>query len=529
MLDTKIFLGAIDELESKGIAREITIQALTEAFESIFKKKGYEDTRVQVDILPEKGEINIYQIKKVVEEVEDDAIEIELEDAQEINPNIKIGEDLYEKVELDDLSKAEATKFKSILKQKIKEAEKAAIYEAYADKQGELIPGVVEKIEPNFTCINIGRVTVVLPNSHKIGDEKFEIGQTVKVHLAQVNSSVGGPQLHVSRADQGFLKRLFEEEVREIYDGIIEIKDVAREAGERSKVSVITHDDDVDPVGACIGQGGTKIQKICNQIGKEKIDIVKYHELPALFIAEALKPAVVLGVAANEETKHAIAVVKNNDLRVAIGKRGINVTLAARLTGWKIDIKETDDALKEGIAYDSIEVLEAKEKAYINEKTRKVIMEELQLPKIDEILEEENKNEPLEVKEEVAPATEEEIAVEEEVEEVQEPVKESPKEEVKFEEVKVEIKNSAKVSLSDLEKQIDDEKKKKSQQPKSYKKLEKVEKEEKEEKEEKINRSNYLEVEYTEDELKEIEEEENEEYEYDEDVDYSEFDKYYED
>ena len=329
MLDAKIFLKAVDELEEKGISRDVTIQALKESFESIFKKKNYEDTRVECNIDAEKATIEIYSIKTIVEDVMDDNLEIALEDAILENPNAKVGEDHRTPHTLDSFTKADALKFKSVLRQKIKEAEKAAIYAAYSDKEGELITGVVEKVEPGrFTLINIGRTTVSLHDAQKIGDETFKVGQSVKVYLSQVNSSTSGPKFYVSRADAGFLKRLFEEEIPEIYDGTVVIKDIAREAGERSKVAVYSTDPNVDPIGACIGQGGSKIQKICSQLGKEKIDIVLYHEYPGLFIAEALKPAHVLGVKLNEEANNAIAVVNNGDLRVAIGKRGINAILA---------------------------------------------------------------------------------------------------------------------------------------------------------------------------------------------------------
>ncbi|MGN1295840.1 MAG: transcription termination factor NusA [Bacilli bacterium] len=534
MLDTKMLLGALDELENKGISREITIQSLKEAFQAIFKKKDFVDERIQVDILPEDGQINIYSIKKVVEEVNDDALEIELEDALEINKDAKVGDDLYKKIELDSLTKQDAFKFKAILKQKIKEAEKAAIVDAYSDKQGELISGVVEKITDNSTFINIGRVTVALNNRHKIGDETFTVGQTIKVHLSEVSSAVGGPQLQVSRADSGFLRRLFEAEIPEIYDGVVEIKDIAREAGERSKVSVLSKDKDVDPIGACIGQAGTKIQRICQQIGREKIDIVQYHELPGLFIAEALKPATVLGVVINKDSKSAIAVVKDGDLRVAIGKKGINVLLAVRLTGWKIDIKELTTALEEHIVYTSLEELTKQEEEIILERKRDEIVKKAQtetlnanLPETEEIVEEQNyEEEPLVEQEEQVEVMQEEEKVE---------VEEAPaKPEVKFEDEKVELKPvfmQAKVSLNELEKQIDEEKKKNRNQPKPKKyKKEEYEEPKKEEVVEKVDRNNYMEVEYTEEELEEIENQEAADAPtYDDDIDYDEYDKYYED
>lgn len=532
MLDAKIFLKAVDELEEKGISREVTIQALKESFESIFKKKNYEDTRVECNIDVERAVIEIYSVKTIVEEVMDDNLEIALEDALLENPEAKVGEDFKTPHTLDSFTKADALKFKSVLRQKIKEAEKAAIYAAYSDKEGELITGDVEKIEPGrFTLINIGRTTVSLLDSHKIGDEQFKVGQKVKVYLSQVNSLTSGPKFHVSRADSGFLKRLFEEEIPEIYEGTVVIKDISREAGERSKVAVYSTDPNVDPIGACIGQGGTKIQKICSQLGKEKIDIVLYHEYPGLYIAEALKPANVIGVKLNEETKTAVAVVKNDELRVAIGKRGINAILAVKLTGWKVDIKEQDTAISEGIVADTLDLMTRKEEAMILERRRHELLKLTQ--KEAEGVKEVEETPVVSATEEEVVEVEETPVIEEKVEAVVEEVKEeTPVVEEKVEEVKEEpvveynpVRMQPKVSLADLEKQIEEEKKKKTQQTTKKKSFKKEEVEEEEVK--KVAPTNYMSI-YTDEELEEFDYEDEEDNEYDdEDIDYSEYDSYY--
>lgn len=526
MVDLKQFLNAIDEFENYGIAKEVTIQALKEAFTSLFVKKNYEDTRVDVNIDVEKGEITINLIKTVVENSReddlDDNVEITLEEALEINPEIAIGEDLYIPIQLDDFKKADALKFKSVFKQKIKEAEKQAVYQAFSDKKGELITGVVEKIEPNYTIINIGKTTVTLPNSRKIGDEVFSLGQNVKIYLSEISSQTSGPQLIVTRADGGFLKRLFEEEVSEVFDGTVVIKDVARHAGERSKISVYSTLDNVDPVGACIGQGGSKIQKICSQLGKEKIDVVEYHEYPGLFIAEALKPAEVLGVKVDEETHSAVAVVKNDGLRVAIGRKGINVVLAVKLTGWKIDIKELDTAIGEGIAYLTMDQMTRKEEdlklAKLREQLLKANEQEIVATPVVEEVEEVVVNE--------TPAVKEEVKVEAPV------VEETPvKEEIPFEEQKVEVNlTKPRVSLAEIEKQMEEEKKKKQVQPKKkFVKKEEVE-EKPEVKEEPVEENkptfNAMPI-YSDEELEEFEYEEEEENSYDDDIDYSDYDSYY--
>lgn len=535
MLDAKIFLKAIDELEEKGISRDVTIQALKESFESLFKKKNYEDTRVECNIDVEKATIEIFSVKTIVEEVMDDNLEIALEDAILENPDAKVGEDFKTPHTIDSFTKADAQKFKSVLRQKIKEAEKAAIYAAYSDKEGELITGVVEKIEPGkFTSVNIGRTTVYLYDAHKIGDEQFHVGQTIKVYLSQINSLSSGPKFYVSRADAGFLKRLFEEEIPEIYDGTVVIKDIAREAGERSKVAVYSTDPNVDPIGACIGQGGTKIQKICSQLGKEKIDIVLYHEYPGLYIAEALKPANVVGVKLNEEAHNAIAVVRNDELRVAIGKRGINAILAVKLTNWKIDIKEQDVAFAEGINADSLDQMARKEDTMILERRRAELLKQVEKETVVEepVVEETPVTEETPVIEGVETVeVENTIEVKEtQVEEVKESVPAVEEESVKEEEPVVEynpVRMQPKVSLADLEKQIEEEKKKKTQQTATKKKTFKKEEEVEEEEVKKVSPTNYMSI-YTDEELEEFEYEDEEENEYDdEDIDYSEYDSYY--
>lgn len=538
MVDLKQFLVAIDEFENYGIAKEVTIQAMKEAFCSLFVKKNYEDTRVEVNINPEKGEIKLALIKKVVENSRendlDDNIEITLDEAYEINKDAKVGEDIYIPIELDDLKKSDALKFKSVFKQKIKEAEKQAIYQSFADKKGELITGVVEKVEQNFTIINIGRTTVNLYNKHKIGDETFSVGQNVKVYLSEISTSNGSPQLLVTRADGGFLKRLFEEEVHEIYDGTVVIKDVARNAGERSKISVYSTVDNVDPIGACIGPGGTKIQKICAQLGKEKIDVVEYHENPGLFIAEALKPAEVLGVKVDDDTHSAIAIVKNDGLRVAIGKKGINVVLAVKLTGWKIDIKEQDTAIGEGIVYKTLDQLAYEEKEAKLIKLREKLLKDNEQELKEESVEE-SFNDELAQQELTEESTNVDLYENEKVDEVKEPQVEEKivekKEEIPFEEQKVEVNLSQpRVSLAELENQIEQDKKKKQVQPKKkFIKKEEINDKPEVEEEKEENKTTYTAMPiYSDEELEEFENEDEEENTYDDDIDYSDYDSYYE-
>ncbi len=538
------FLEAIVELEKAGIKRDVTIQALKEAFESIVKKKNYEDIDVKIDIDPEVGSISILNIRSIVSDVKDDALEISQEKAEnEVNEGkgsyIEDGK-LYSPITVDSFTRADANKFKSILKQKIKEAEKANIYAAYSDKVGEIVSGYVQKVEPRYILIDLGRTSVTLQDKYKIGDETFKPGDTIKVYLSEINSSTQGPQITVSRSDKNFLKRLFEEEIHEIFTGVVTIQDIAREAGLRSKVSVKTTDPNVDPVGACIGQGGSKIQKICSQINHEKIDIIQYHIYPGLFIAEALKPAQVIGVKLVEgDEKKAIAVIKDGETRVAIGTRGVNARLAVKLTHYSIDIMEQKDAESQGIKYETIDEMRQKEEQLIFEKRREEILQE-------QAKEEEARKARMQ-EELIHPIeTNESTKVDEEVNEVKETKKaevlEEIKEETKVKETvekeKVEEKVveynpvviGEKISLSELEKQIEEEKKKNISKP-QVKKVKKEE-EEKEFVEEKVQeeqkKATYLDI-YTDEELEELDEEEEYDDYDDEEIDYTEYDKYYDD
>lgn len=522
-MNKKVFLEAIEALESQGIAKEITINALKETFETVVKKKhidGLPDLVVRVDIVPEKGIIDIVNVKTVVEDVNDDALEISLEEARETNPNINVGDEYLIPVVVDDFKKADAMKFKSILKQKIKEAEKIAILNMYSDKIDEVISGEVEKTDP--ILVNLGRTSVVLKDTEKIGDEKFDIGQKIKVYLSGVSSS-GDSGITISRACTGFLKRLFEEEIHDVYDGTVIINDIAREAGERSKVSVSTNDINVDPVGACIGQGGSKIQKICSQLNKEKIDVIQYHIHKGLFIAECLKPAQVVGVHINEDGS-ALAIVKNGDFRIAVGKRGVNVRLASKLAKVKIDVKDEDFANENNVSFLTIDEMKKEEEAMIFEERRNALLE--QIAKEEELRKKRQEEEllnPTPVEEEVVEFDEEEYEEEfDNEEEVENEVEE------KVEEPVVEFKPvilQPKVSLADLEKQIEEEKKKKSNQGTNIKKKTEV----KEEKVEKTTKETTRMEIYTQEELDAFDEEyEDEDYLEDDDIDYDDYDEYYE-
>jgi len=545
------FLLALEEIEaSKGISKEATLQALEEAMAKAFRKQlGGDDADVRVNIDLEKGAIEMCQVKKVVDDVEDDFLEISVEDANEAHKGkkYKAGDEFIIPASLDELKKATAMSVKSIMKQKFAEAEKGILYEAFKDKINTMITGRVEKIDERGASVNIGRTSVFLPHNQMIGDEKFAVGDSIKLFVSDVASGTKGAHIVVSRANEGFLRCLFNEEIHEIYDGTITIKGIAREAGERSKVAVYSPDPNIDPAGACIGPNGSRIQKIVGQLGngqaKEKIDIISYSNNVGLYIMDALKPAHVVGIIVNEEEKTATAVVKDDSLSLAIGRKGVNARLAVRLTGFKIDIKTESEAYEEGLEFTSYEELAAKE---LENKEKAIMDARAQayentvssiLPGIPEgyiapqerVYEDEKNDELVEAleeaseKEDVAPVVEAKVEEEKPVEVA--PVKEEVKEEVKA------VKTTT--SLEDLEKSLQQEADKAKKQT-SKKKFSNKKKEEEEEEEKSTLVSNENSVRmsiYTEEELREMEEEEAREAEEqdEEDVDYDDYDDYYDD
>ena len=555
------FLAALEEIEaSKGISKATILQMLEESLIKAYKKQlGGDDADVRVNIDVEKGTIELYQAKQVVEEVEDDFLQISVQDAnaEDSSKKYKEGDEFNIYASIDELRKATAMSVKSMLKQKFAEAEKSILYETFKDKIGTLITGKVEKVDERGISVNIVKTSVYLPKKELIGDERFIVGETIKIYVDDVASGTKGAHIVVSRSKEGFLRCLFAEEIHEIYDGSIKIINIAREAGERSKVAVYSKDPNVDPAGACIGPNGSRIQKIVSQLGnggisKEKIDIIAYSDNVGLFIMEALKPARAVGIILDEEKKAATVIVKDDSLSLAIGRRGVNVRLAVKLTGYNLDVKTETVAIEEGLEYTSLEEIQALEDikkaeqraniAIENEKVNDVLrgLPEGYIAPQDRVYDDENNAEEDERTEaleneadkkqvvvEEAPVVEE-IKVEEPVEEVKEeaaPVKE----EKKVEEHK-EVKTTT--SIEELEKSLADESNKKAnkQNKKSFKKNNKKAEEETEENDKPVISTGERMSIYTEEELRQIEEEEQAEEEYDdEEVDYDEYDEYYDD
>lgn len=343
-------LDALTALEEqKGISRDVLIEAIEAALVTAYKRNFNQAQNVRVDLNLETGSMVVYSRKDVVEDVEDDRLEIALEDAKFINAAYEIGDIVEEEVTPRNFGRIAAQTAKQVVTQRVREAERGMIYEEYVDREDDIVSGVIERQDARNIYVSIGKVEAALPVNEQIQGEVYKPTTRIRVYITKVERTTRGPQVIVSRTHPGLLRRLFEMEVPEIYDGTVEIKSIAREAGDRSKISVYAHNEEVDPVGSCVGAKGARVQTIVNELNGEKIDIVEWSEDPVVFVANALSPSKVLDVQVNEEEKSTTVVVPDYQLSLAIGKRGQNARLAAKLTGWKIDIKSETDARELGI------------------------------------------------------------------------------------------------------------------------------------------------------------------------------------
>lgn len=377
---SKKFIQALDLLESeKGIKKEIVLDALKEALEKSYKKNyAGSESIIRVDINETTGKIRLYEIKHVVDDVNDEDYELSLEEAQMINPKYQVGDDVVNEVDPEVFGRLAAIQTKQLLKQKIREAEKETLYNEFIDKKDDIITGVVDRVEERFAIINIGRTGALLPVNQQIPGEKIREGQHLKVYVSDVERNTKGTHIGVSRTEPGLVKRLFEMEVPEIYDGTVEIKSVSREAGDRSKIAVYTSHDNVDPIGSCVGPKGSRVRNVVNELNGEMIDIIEWNEDPVIFISHALSPSEVVHVSIDEEKHSALVIVPDNQLSLAIGKRGQNARLAVRLTGWKIDIKSVSEAQAAGIVYgDDAEFEKSFEEEMTKEDFEEPIVEEI--------------------------------------------------------------------------------------------------------------------------------------------------------
>ena len=342
--------------EDRSLSVEVVTSALKEALTKAYRKHvEMPDALVEVEVNESDGEIKVFRQKTVVENVEDDEFEISLEDAKALKEDAHIGDTIStNEINIADFGRAAVILAKNVLRQKIKEAEKQAVYDEYIDKLEDMVVGTIESVEEKFCVVNIGKTLALMPRVAQIPGEVYKEGQRIRVVISEVNKETKGAQVLVSRADANLVRRLFEKEVPEIYQGIVEIKEIAREPGERCKMAVYSKNENVDHIGACIGPRGSRVQVVIDELHGEKIDIFEWSEDVSELIKNALSPAQIMAVIPNPEKKGLLVVVADSQLSLAIGKKGKNARLAVKLTNSKIDIKAESEVEAMGIDYRTI-------------------------------------------------------------------------------------------------------------------------------------------------------------------------------
>lgn len=349
----KEMLTALDILEKeKGISKEIVTSALEAALVSAYKRNYGQAQNVEVLFDTKTGDIHVYSVKEVVEMVFDSTLEVSLEEALAINKAYELDDKIRFEVTPKDFGRIAAQTAKQVIMQRIREAERSIIYDEFIAYENDILNGVVERQDSRYIYVNLGKIEAVLAKQEQIPGEVYEAHDRIKVYVTKVENTSKGPQVYVSRSHPDLLKRLFEQEIPEIYDGVVEIVSIAREAGDRSKVAVRSRDENIDPVGTCVGPRGQRVQAIVNELRGENMDIVEWSEDPATYIGNALNPAQVIQVDFHPENNSCTVVVPDYQLSLAIGKKGQNARLAAKLTGFKIDIKSETDYHRMLIASD---------------------------------------------------------------------------------------------------------------------------------------------------------------------------------
>ncbi|MEG0073537.1 MAG: transcription termination factor NusA [Clostridia bacterium] len=344
-INPKALLSAMEELYTeKGITKEYMVESLKMALEVAYKKNfGSETENIVIKIDDEKGEAKVFAQKEVVatvEEVENNGTHITLEDAKNISKRAAVGDILNVEVTPKNFGRIAAVTGKQVIVQRLREAERDLVFSQYSNKAGEIVVGIVQRMDKGNLIIDLGRVEAFMPAKEQVKTERFETHDRIKAFVVEVNQNPKfGPQVLLSRTHPNLVKKLFEMEVPEIADGIIEIKNIVREAGARTKVAVWSNDENIDPIGSCIGKRGMRIQKVTDELQGEKIDIIPFSDDAPSYIINALSPAQILAIDLNEEENSCLVVVPDDQLSLAIGAGGQNVRLAANLTGWKIDIK----------------------------------------------------------------------------------------------------------------------------------------------------------------------------------------------
>ena len=354
------FIGALKEIvKDKGISEDLLFETIEDALVAAYKKNYAGPTssaqNVKVTIDRETGEIHVYSQKVVVEEVFDNVTEIGLEEAQEIKPTYDLDDVVDFEVTPKNFGRVAAQLAKGVVTQRIREAERSIIYNEYKELEYDIIVGTVLRQDKGMVFVNVGKLETVIGPNEQIPGEEYRFNEKVKLYVVEVKNTSKGAQVVVSRTHPGLVKRLFELEVPEIYEGVVEIKSISREAGSRTKIAVQSIDEKIDPIGACVGPKGTRVKAVVDELGGEKIDIINYSDDPAEFISASLSPSKVEKVEINEEEKTALVVVPDYQLSLAIGKSGQNARLAAKLTNWKIDIKSVSQMKEEMEAQEALE------------------------------------------------------------------------------------------------------------------------------------------------------------------------------
>lgn len=552
----KDLLKAMQAIEDdRSLSQDVVVSALKEALTKAYRKHlEMPDALVDVKVNEKTGEIKVYRQRVVVENVEDDEFEISLEDARLVNDDIQLGDMVNNEVSIENLGRAAVILAKNVLRQKIKEAEKQAIYDEYIDKLQDLVVGTIESVEEKFCVVNIGKTLALMPRVAQIPGETYYEGQRIRVVISEVNKETKGAQVLVSRADSNLVRRLFEKEVPEIYQGIIEIKEIAREPGERCKMAVYSKNENVDPIGACIGPRGSRVQVVIDELHGEKIDIFEWNEDVTELIKNALAPAEILAVIPNPEKKGLLVVVHDSQLSLAIGKKGKNARLAVKLTNSKIDIKSESEVNALGIDWEDIYKKQRAEfEAKLAEKkanAQKALFEERKAQANQEFEEEmfdEFESHEEEV-EEVEETVEETVETTEEVVETVETVEEKEEvvEEVEEEKEETDLERAARIAKENRTSRLSDVKEKqeyvskfesfaaapvaKTQTTSKRKKM-KEDDEERRKPTFDLKKDYDMKPIYSEEELAEIARREAEEEENDwihDDIDFDEFDEYYE-
>ena len=340
-IDNKELILALEELEKeKGIKKEYLLESIETALVTAYKRNFDSLENVKVVMDEKTGATHVFSLRDVKKKVENPETEITVKEAQKINPDLAEGDVIETEIVPRNFGRIAAQTAKQVIIQKIREAEREIIYTNYNDRKGEIVSGLIQKADRNIVIMDLGKLEGVMPTKEQIPTEHYRVNDKIKGYVLDVEKGAkGDPQVIVSRSHPDFVRKLLEFEIPEIYEGVIEIKSISRDAGDRSKVAVYSPDPNIDPVGSCVGQKGVRIQNVINELNGEKIDVIEWNEDPSIYIASALLPAQILAVDIKEEEKFAQVIVPDNQLSLAIGKSGQNVRLAARLTNWKIDIK----------------------------------------------------------------------------------------------------------------------------------------------------------------------------------------------